>query len=349
MRMRKYEEGDEVGIVSLFKKTPFNETTLEYWNWQYKQNPSGFFRNIWLMLDNGEVVGHYAIIPQRMVIRGKQYLGAQSLATATHPDYRRRGIFKTLAEKTYEDARLQNILLIYGFAVEASYYGFIERLGWQDFFLIKHLVKVLDVDAFFKGKSNIQKLAYKMYSCARNWFKKEERAIEYTFNIEETKRYNKGYDVFWRKVLNNFDVITVRDSKYLNWRYVDRPHRSYFNFICKNQDGEILGYLVLTILEKNRVGYVVDLLTIDNENVVNDLTKKAVEFLRNRNATAITCHFPKHSPYYPTFKRNGFIDIGARGFADRFIAKVNMENSVTSWIKEAKSLKWFITYGDSGN
>jgi len=340
MEVKHYEEGDERLIVPLLEKV-FGTASLEYWNWQFKQNPSGFYKNIWLMMDKGKVVGHYAIIPERMMIQGKEHLCAQSLATATHPDYRRRGIFVTLANKTYQHAAKEhNIFIVYGFAVRASYYGLVRKLGWRNFFPIKRLIRILDTDTFFKGKSKTKKFLFKAYSRLR---KAKERE-EYTYNVEKVNRYGEDYDDLWHKVSKRFQVITLRDSKYLNWRFFDRPERSYANFVCRNSEGGILGYLVLR--QHDSIGFVIDLLTIEDKDVVEDLMKKAFDFFREKNVMAIHYGLPPHNPYYKIFRAHGFIDRGAPGFADQFVARVNIQNQATSIFNAIDDSKWFITHGD---
>jgi GNAT superfamily N-acetyltransferase len=72
-------------------------------NW-YIENPSGrvISFNAW----NGEkMIAHYACIPKKMLINGEIVLGIHSMATVTHPQYRGKGLFKKLAELTYNYAR----------------------------------------------------------------------------------------------------------------------------------------------------------------------------------------------------------------------------------------------------
>jgi len=51
-------------------------------------------------------VGHFAIIPERIYFNSKAATIAQSVDTAMHPEYRKMGIFSTLAKKVYQDSFL---------------------------------------------------------------------------------------------------------------------------------------------------------------------------------------------------------------------------------------------------
>ena len=173
---------------------------------------------------------------------------------------------------------------------------------------------------------------------------KAKKRGEHKYNVEKVNRYGEDYDDFWHKVSKRFEAITVRDSRYLNWRFFDRPERSYANFVCRNREGSILGYLVLQ--QHDKIGRIIDLLTIKDKDAVEDLMKKAFDFFREKNVMAIYYGFPPHNPYYKIFRAYGFIDGGAPRFVDKFIAKINIQNQTTSIFNAIDGSKWFITHGD---
>lgn len=98
--------------------------------WCYAENPTGVVigRNAW----SGErIAAHYATIPLRARLFGKEAKGVLSLHTGTHPDFRGQGLFPRLAEATYADALAQGHDFVVGVANAASTRGFTERLGFQ--------------------------------------------------------------------------------------------------------------------------------------------------------------------------------------------------------------------------
>lgn len=343
MYMKNYEDGDEEKIIPLLQRVfTRGQFDLELWNWQYKQNPSGFFNNIWMMIDNDEVVGHYAIIPQRMIISGRQCLGAQSLQTATHESYRRRGIFKKLAEKTYQQAKERGILIIYGFAVEASYYGFVKYLEWKYFFALPQMITILNIDEFFED-AKTSKFLFKL----RARFKRKRKEIgESPLKIEQVSRFDEEYESFWNQNRKHFEVITVRDSAYLNWRFVDRPYRTYENFICRDKKGDVGGYVVLRTKIKEKKGFILDLLA-KNDAISEDLINWVITYYKSRNINAVYTNLSRDNIYSKQFKKCGFMDWGAPSFANQLIARINIENSLTSIFHNIDGAKWFITPGDS--
>ena len=114
--MRAYREGDEDGILELWKATyPEKEYDregwLRWWHWMYKENPAGPGR-IWLAEYDGKIVGQYPIIPVLMKIGARIVTAFQSINLMTHPDHRRQGIYESLSGKRL--LRLKKMAYILG-------------------------------------------------------------------------------------------------------------------------------------------------------------------------------------------------------------------------------------------
>ena len=105
--------------------------------WCYADNPAGGVvgTNAWA---GDRIAAHYATVPLRARLFGREVRGVLSLHTGTHPDFQKRGLFRRLAETTYEEALRQGYDFVVGVANAASTPGFVEHLGFQ-------LVAPLDV------------------------------------------------------------------------------------------------------------------------------------------------------------------------------------------------------------
>lgn len=106
-----------------------------YLTWLYRDNPEGGVVGFdaW---DGYILAAHYSTIPVCWSFCGTLYNGLLSLNTATHPDFRRQGLFTRLAEATYGAASDQNYDFIIGVANQNSTPGFIRKL---DFTLVSPL------------------------------------------------------------------------------------------------------------------------------------------------------------------------------------------------------------------
>lgn len=73
-----------------------------------------------------ELVAHYACIPYKMEINGRVVLGLFDMATVTHPEHRGKGLFKKLAQTTYEYAKTHGFEFVLGVANANSYPGYMK-------------------------------------------------------------------------------------------------------------------------------------------------------------------------------------------------------------------------------
>ena len=100
--------------------------TQEYLNWQYFQNPNGYAVGF-DAISEGSVVAHYACIPLRLWGTDEPIL--LSLNTATNPQFQGKGLFKKLAQATYEHAS-KSFIAVVGVANKNSFPGFVRSLGF---------------------------------------------------------------------------------------------------------------------------------------------------------------------------------------------------------------------------
>ena len=77
---------------------------IESFRERYLNNPMGKVISFNAFY-NDEIVAHYACVPYKMKINGRIVLGLFDIATATHPDHRGKGLFKTLAKTTFQYAK----------------------------------------------------------------------------------------------------------------------------------------------------------------------------------------------------------------------------------------------------
>jgi hypothetical protein len=116
------------GIAELFNVCFGEALDQALWEWAYLKNPTGT-PIIAVALDNGKVIGHYAMIPVPFVQDALPHLGYLSMTTMVHPNFRRFGLFKELASIAYSNALPGTF--VYGFPNSNSAPGFKKRLEWE--------------------------------------------------------------------------------------------------------------------------------------------------------------------------------------------------------------------------
>lgn len=105
---------------------PKADMTSEYINWLYFENPLGKVVGF-DAIEGGKVISHYACIPTKI----DGISGLLSVNTATHPYYRSKGLYKKLAEKTYEQWS-RDFNFVIGVANAQSVQTFVNRLGFTE-------------------------------------------------------------------------------------------------------------------------------------------------------------------------------------------------------------------------
>ena len=111
-------------LSSSFKN--FNPS-VAYLDWLYFENPRGSVLG-YDAFDGDVLVAHYACIPIK--INAFTHNSLLSLNTATHPDYQGHGLFRLLANKTFQsaEAKFANVI---GVANSKSVGGFVKHLGFN--------------------------------------------------------------------------------------------------------------------------------------------------------------------------------------------------------------------------
>jgi GNAT superfamily N-acetyltransferase len=139
---RRYEPVDDPKIAALLRLCYPRHQGLEYWAWMLNHSPLGFHGpegDIWVAETRaGDLVGYYGRIRVPMRFRGAPIVGSQVAMLATHPDYRRQGVFERLAAAALEDAKKNGIGVTFGFPNEFSYPGSVKH-GWVDYGRVKDL------------------------------------------------------------------------------------------------------------------------------------------------------------------------------------------------------------------
>jgi len=74
-------------------------------------------------------VAYYGLYPCVIFFNGNKITGALSGDTMTHPDHQGKGLFVTLAKKTFELAKTEGITCAFGFPNQNSYAGSL-KAGW---------------------------------------------------------------------------------------------------------------------------------------------------------------------------------------------------------------------------
>lgn len=346
-RTRPFREGDEAALIELTGASTGSAPSIDRWRWLFEEGPGG--KGLFSLGDHdGRIVGQYVILRQRVVIDGREVHGSQSLETMTHPEYRKQGMFVTLAKEVYDRAAREGVSMVYGFPNTSSHHGFVNRLGFSDFMVPIH-VRPLRTGRLLRSKTPLGRAAAFLgeggqWAYDRLFHKRGlDRFLRY--RIGSLDRLDDSFDGLWKRSRSMFPNMVVRDRAYLDWRYLRKPGGEYTILAAHDEHGALAAFVTFCTIHKDgvRQGHVVDLLTDpDAVDLVYPLLSKAVDMLREEGAEIAACMLLPGSPYFGSLKRLGFL-VAPKKLP--FIVRTNGPDVALAGMTDPS--RWHITIGDS--
>ncbi|MGH9442643.1 MAG: GNAT family N-acetyltransferase [Thermoanaerobaculia bacterium] len=203
--------GDSGGIRELFG-TVFPRVLSEAeWRWKYPENPDG-----WLSVvaeRNGKIVGHYGGCLMAARIGGSERTIVSLGDVATDPSVRhlggRRSVFRCMAELMFDLLRERGIPFGFGFPSARAFEVGRRLLGYRSHFPIRET----------------------RLDCA------SPESRDDTAGVSDS--VGPGFDRLWEKARPWLGrSCLVRDAVRANWRYQERPDRSYRMLTIPGEDGD---------------------------------------------------------------------------------------------------------------
>lgn len=349
--VRKYKEGDEAEINRLFNNIFGEKRSLDEWSWKFRKNPLGNILLIGLAESEGHIVGQYANLPTLFKYKNKHVQVGLPVDNFVHPDFRggMKGIQKTMFEFQNVLAEEGDICFGLGFPNREAYIVGKRILKYKDVGQIPVLFKRLNFRLAVKNKlpylpSFFLKIAQSAGGVAHKIFLRK-RALLKAITVTEISSFDSRFDSFWEKVKDQHEIISIRDQKYLNWRF-KKPGNDYRIFTAESS-GDILGYIVIKIKKDNdsSTGYFVDLLSIKSSGADSALIQRALlEFVSEKVDFAL-CWMLKNNEIYNTLKSYGFTE--RESFSPvNFVYFIFQHEKVDElFLKEINN--WYITMSES--
>jgi hypothetical protein len=348
--IRDYIDGDEKGVNELFNAIFSKTRTLEHWNWEFKNNPEG--SKILVVEEKEQIIAHLASIHRTVKIENQDFFASLEVDGMTHPDFGRRGIFVALGKKLLFESEEKGIDIVLGFPNVKALPGH-RKLGCIELFSLNVMIRPLN----FRNISNkmfTNKLLGKLSEIFgkftfKFFYKARKTGIDEGVVLKTIKEFGDRFDRFWEGAQASYPIILQRDRKYMNWKYIDCPHRDYKSFVAE-KEGRYLAVVVVRVLEKFGLtnGAIADILALPNqEQNVQGLLLKAMEYLKEKKVDLIACSVPEWSVHNGTLRKCGFMKcpkkLNPKG--EPFIIYPISKKGDTDFIKNPSN--WYITWGDT--
>ncbi len=206
---------DILGLYQLTMGDLDGMRTEAYWRWKHEQNPFGPSPVLLAFHDN-RLVGMRAFLRWRFCHRGHPLLAYRAVDTATHPEFRGKGIFSKLTMSLVKQVAQGEPCLIFNTPNAQSKPGYL-KMGWQVFGKTPLKVKVFPHHFLMRAR-NQPVIAPSGWS--------DEEGIDALLQA-------------WQRDQSEA-ITTAYSMHYLRWRYQDVPVLTYYQHREKVDHGDAL-------------------------------------------------------------------------------------------------------------
>ncbi len=219
-----YRAGDEYAILALWSKVFGKERELAMWRWLFTDNPAGMHVMLGRARDGFRIVSQFAGMQLRVQIRGTSHFFAQMVDSMSDPDCRqtlsRSGVFTdTVLEYVRTWGKAGEETFGFGLPNRLAYRIGKRTQGYTDIFPLDWRVRdVADLEAREAPKSDIRVVA-------------SDTILD-------------GVSDLWDRIAPGIPMCTIRDPRYLHWRYLRHPERTYRFFHAVDTADRVVGFAV---------------------------------------------------------------------------------------------------------
>jgi GNAT superfamily N-acetyltransferase len=321
--------------------------------WRRDQNPAGQATIAVIRDDHDQVVGFIWIVPLRMRVRGRDYLGATGTNLVIQAEYRNSfGLTKLIRrfEQVFKDS---NIPMHFSYVSEETY----RRRGVQyprTVATLPLLIKPLDWESLAEtyldhGWQRLivnwgGQLLSPLFFRRRPWTNSQE------ISVQAVDGFGPGFDEFWQWVQDKYPVMVVRDRAFLAWRFAGVSRRHY-QVLVAQAAGQMLGYAVLrcATIRGVKTGLVMDLLVAGDalgETAGAGLMAEAEAYFRAQEMSVAVGLMVPYAAEYHVLRQAAYQSlpqaIAPRAFRFAFYAHDAHESSLGA----LSARDWFITMAD---
>lgn len=312
----------------------------DYYRWLYQENPTG--RAITgNAASDGELVGHYALVPVPIWWEGHKMVAGLGVRSLTRRDFQGRGIFARLVTMVNEVAGRQGIQLTYVVPSPESHPWFIKMLGFEEKSQVSLWVRPLRFAPLIQFLPRWPRFMASVprgldFAIAPLLRTIVARRNPYGLEIRRVDEFGLEFDALWERAKRDFRFSAIRTNEHLRWRFGQGPTRDYRTWGAYAQ-GELVAYVVSRVRELwhypgLNVGVIADLFGKADAIGVSGtrlLVAQALGWLYKRDISL--CVMQLISPTFDAALRaNGFFRVGQRFAGKRSLLFRSLDSRQTA-------------------
>lgn len=290
---------EDPGQLIRLKEAVYGKSvSLPSFEWLYFGHPQSQDLNVYAVELDGAIVASTARMPAQIRLSGADRPAYFNIDSMAHPGFRRKGWMRHL----YRFARGQlRTAPLFSKGSSPLIYPLLMRMGYQEITPSTYMVSYPSAARWIMKRLHLPLPSSSRQATVPAGFD-DYRPIE---------RFGWDHELFFDRAARRFPVIFRREAGFMNWRYIDIPHRRYFAFE-RIVDDRITQVIVLVL--EGDCGRIVDLVWDPSREEPDDAIRFAQAFFDEHMAVRVMC-FATHPKLRAALARCGFID---RGETPRF-------------------------------
>ncbi len=223
-----------------------------------KESLDFFFENtvspdrVLAVFQNGKPVSALYMLESEIIKDKKTYSAYYVYAVCTHPDYRGKGLMKSLFEELFKVAKTRNVDYLFLVPEEAYLFNIYEKLGFKKGFSYSEKV-VFKKDFINDSKNQIRKLTYKNY---------RKILFESSVNVPLAILKETTFNSFFNSVSGEVKTAFIENEGYALYEETEEKLTVYelfgneevlINAVFQNTEKEKIIYR--TVADNNPVSY----------------------------------------------------------------------------------------------
>ena len=338
----RYRPDDRRQVEALYRRV-FGHDSADAnrlrWDWQYRRNPNSPPQGpmIWIAREAQTVVGQYAAMPVRAIVRGREIDAAWGMDVMVAPERQRQGLGEQLF-RTWE----RSVGAALGLGLSDASSRLFHKLRWPNVGPVPCLVKPLSRRALRRPTWPVG-LNRLVSAITLPWIRLVARSRPLHGEVRAIRHFDESFTRLWEGLKDKFEFAVCRDADYLNWKYAQAPHVRYA-LAALMRDTEPAGYVVYRHVQepRGRVTLLVDLLA-DPEDRAGVLTLLRWIDREARFADSDKIRtFATHESFRRLLRKSGYYNVKS---TMEFVAKVNAVDVPPDFYESTD--RWHVMLGDS--
>lgn len=240
--LRPFQAGDEAQAAMLFGRCFGRSISPAYYLWKI-QAGRGRATNCMLAVAGEQVVGQYAAWRVEAVIEGQRRPIMIAIDGMVAPEFRRRGILKALVGEAHRRWQAEGAVCVLAMPNE-NWGAYREAVGWGKVFPLKWQIRPLRLEQIALrrlglGGKGVPAPLSGLWN--RYWGRYVQPDAGVT--VEAVTQAGTDFDALWDRLKGSWPLSIVRDTAWINWRFLSVPSRPY-RVLLARRNGEPVGYIV---------------------------------------------------------------------------------------------------------